>query len=224
MIIFNDERVRAVQESINLFGFDIGADAKAGDETRVALNIFNSATASPKTKYMKEPAMFAGKCSGYGGKDDSGDRLEWQAYLPWVDRKKVSPKQYAEMYRNVIAKDERGQELLDYDAMLRDTAWAKTTGVGGVPGTAGLSWYMRTDAALFCALPVKTDEVLKAINGGRALFDVYVYNHRTKKWCICKLADYGPHPKTGRRIDLSQFALRTLGAKTDDKLMFYILP
>jgi len=221
MTVFRDPRNSSVQSAMNLFGMGIGVDDATGDITRQALRIYSLGSDSPYTKLMKEP-MFGGKCSGYGGKDDSGDRLEWQAYLPYVDRKKVSPKQYAEKYRSIIKKDERGQELLRYDDMLKATTWPKTTGVGGVPGTAGLSFYLAD--ALFCALRTNSTEVLKLTDGGRNLLSVFVYNPKTKKFCICLLADYGPHQDTGRNIDLSQFSLKTLDAKTDDPLMFYLMP
>ena len=221
-MIFTDPRNSNVQEAMNLFGFGIGVDDKTGDETRNALSIYSLASNSKYTPMMKTPT-FGGKCSGFGGKDDSGDRLEWQAYLPYVDRDKVSPKQYAEKYRSIIVKDERGVELLNYDEMLKDTIWKKTTGVGGVEGIMGLSGYLNTKS-LYVALPMLSDKVLAVINGGRNLLSVYIYNPKTKKSCVCRLSDYGPHPKTGRTIDLSPEALLVLAAKTDDKLWYYILP
>jgi hypothetical protein len=221
MPVLYDPRVSNVQDAVNLFGFQIKSDDYLGDETRKALSFVSLGSNSPYTKMMKVP-MFGGLCSSFGGKYDSGDRLEWQAYLPYVDRTKVSPKQYAEKYQGVIRKDERGVELLNWAEMLTYNSWPKTTGVNGVPGIAGLSFFLNT-GSLYCALPMLSELVLAITNSGQNLLQVLVYNHKTGKSCVCCLSDYGPHPSTKRNIDLSPEAMSILGSVTDTKLMFYIL-
>lgn len=48
---------------------------------------------------------------------------------------------------------------------------------------------------------------------------VLVYSRETGKSVVCKVADWGPHKKTGRTIDLSQKAISVLESETDDVLV-----
>lgn len=49
---------------------------------------------------------------------------------------------------------------------------------------------------------------------------VRVFNPISQVTIICSLVDYGPHPDTGRGIDLSDLAAQLLGVSTNGELSF----
>lgn len=217
---FKDQRNTQVQAALNQFGCLLKVDGDIGPRSLASIEAYEQMCLSPFT-YVMETALCGGKCSGFGGPNDSGDRLEWQAYLPYVDKTKVSPCEYWEKYGEILPKDAYGEYLLNKEAMLTANVWPKTTGVGGVPGTAGLSFFLN-DKACFGAIRAKGVEMRRLISATK-LLRMMVVNQKTGESCIIMITDYGPHTSTGRNIDLSQGALAKASAVTDDILVFYLL-
>lgn len=218
MAVFFDFRNKKGQEFYNTFDMGLTVDGYWGDHSRKAEEIFSLASNCVNTGLMQYSPKFGGKCSSFGGPDDPGDRLEWQAYLPYVDRTKVTPQQYIKLYLSQIPVDSQGRCILNVQAMLAAERWPMTTGPDGKPGMAGLSYFL-DPMAFYCALRVVGSKV-RALPANPF---VYIYFHKTRKWVRCALSDYGPHTDTGRNIDMAPGALAYIGAKTDDPVMYYIM-
>ncbi len=217
---FKDIRNRQIQTALNTYGCGLIVDGDMGPRSLSSLEAYEQMCVSPFT-YVLENALCGGKCSGFGGPDDSGDRLEWQAYLPYVDKTKVSPKEYWEKYGILLPKDEYGNCLLNGAAMATSLVWPKTTGVGGKPGTAGLSYFLNPNA-MYVALRCNGTEV-RRLSSATKLLRVMIINQKTGASCIAYLTDYGPHLSTGRNIDLSPGVMTKTGVVTDQYVVFYLL-
>jgi len=216
---FKDQRNTSIQSGLNQFGCGLKVDGDMGPRSLLSLEAYEKMCTSPLT-YVMESALCGGKCSGFGGPTDVGDRVYGQAYLPYVDITKTTPKQYFEQYGETLPKDQDGKYLLNKAAMLAATEWPWTTGPDG-RARANLSFFL-TDDALRVALRVNGKEV-RRLTSPTKLLRVMVINQETGAACIALLCDYGPHTKTGRNIDLSFGVMDKIGVVTDNKVLFYLL-
>ena len=145
-----------------------------------------------------------GKTSWFGGPNDKGDRVYGQAYI----RGASSP---AALYR-------RHPRLVEWGILRDDIAgveeYPMVTDWRGNKRRAGTSWCLDEDG-MYCAI--------RGMSYGK--YDeenpwVFVYAPKTGRAVKVMRADYGPHPRTGRIIDLSKGALKVLGIDTDDEVIF----
>jgi len=217
---FKDQRNMALQSGLNNFGTLLLVDGDIGDKSIHSLDAYMHMCQSKNTDVL-EVALCGGRCSGFGGPNDSGDRLEWQAYLPYVDKTKVTPQQYWALYGAGLPRDENGRSLLNEAAMKSATIWERKTGVGGVEGTVGLSNFL-DEEALYLALRCR-GSLVRARCSSTKLLRVMIVNQRTGAFCIALLSDYGPHTSTKRNIDLSPGVMKKIDVKTDDIVVFYLL-
>ncbi len=147
----------------------------------------------------------AGKCSSFGGPDDLGDRMYGQAY---IDEAK-SPSALAAKHPKLLAMGILRSDIVNIDKypIVRDCP----------PSTkmvsAGASWCL-DPMSFYCAIRTpKGSPALKARNENSPR--IYVFNPRSNIGVITLRTDYGPHPRTGRNIDLSPGAEKKLCATTD---------
>lgn len=145
----------------------------------------------------------SGKISTFGGPDDKGDRIYGQAYVSGAS----SPKALWERHPKLVEMGVLRKDIARLDKYPSVTDWRD------LEHKASTSWALNPNSyyiAMRWAIAGRSMGYMNA-NNPRLL----VWSEETNKAVVCLRTDYGPHPRTGRLMDLSNGAMKALGLKTD---------
>lgn len=164
-----------------------------------------------------------GRISNFGGPHDAGDRIYGQAYLAGAKTPRAFIQKHKALVRMgvvmteakalaVEARDRRGAPLGDPFFNRGLDEWPLTTDWRGRERRAGPSSLLNPDGC-YCAIRWRRGQ------RGRSWRDensprIIVYNPETCKAAITLGTDYGPHPDTGKYVDVASKVERHLGLKT----------
>ena len=170
---------------------------------------------------LPELPAYEGKCSWFGGKNDTGvDKvLREEFYEKHVGEYTPADFTYEEFYKNKKAREEFNKWMNDRAAFFGN--W-KDAGWEGTGLDCGPARNLDTENDYFCAMRWQQPYADKGKLGYQHWWreqKVKVTNPATNKSVLVRPVDWGPHEKkTGRTIDLSNKSLNDIGAETDDWL------
>ena len=144
------------------------------------------------------------RCSTFGGKDDTGDRMYGQSFIDTFQAE--TPRAIAEAW---IVRDYIPRTLFLLQDMMQNTAWPVVNGE-----TMGLSYFLNPNES-YAALRIPTGLVKKAMRNGRMKINLFAPKTNQMVSDII-ITDFGPNVSTKRAVDISPGVMETLHIKTDD--------